>query len=122
MNNTKKNIVDNTEHHIVILSYCQYSYNNQQYLTIFLPVLSKIAIALSAVLEQYCHQYRIAASTQVPSTSALPALPLLNRSHSKSLFALCFSNQAVVALPLAGPCVRGSQWQALSLAASRRVR
>jgi hypothetical protein len=43
----------------------------------------------------------------VPSSSALP---LLNRSSSKSLFALYFSYQVAAPPPRAEPCVRGSPW------------
>ena len=75
----------------------------------------------------YCHSFCISILLQycnilslfLPLFLQLPllycpaaALPLLNRSSSKSLFALYFSNQAVAAQPRAGQCVQGSQWQA----------
>ncbi len=56
----------------------------------------------------YCH-----------NSSTVAAPNLLNRSSSKSLLALYFSNQAAAPPPWAGPCVRGSPWQPVS---ARRVR
>ena len=77
------------------MSYCQNSYNTQQYATILSP-----SILLSPVLFCTLRHWTASHGTR-------PAA-LLNRSRPKSLFALYFSNQAVAAPPPAGPCVRGS--------------